>query len=79
MLRMIEDDVAGAARAGLPVESRGLLKRGIARVKRREIVGIEVNVVMIGNPPRAGAKGAPVLRKMRAILAVRRYNYPLPQ
>ncbi len=79
VLRMIEDDVTGPARAGLPVEARGFLKRSVIRLKRGEIVGIEMNVVVIGNPSRARAKGAAILRKMRAILAVRRHHHPLTQ
>src|SRR5258706_3046792 len=79
MLRVIEYDVAVPARCGSPVEALHFLERLIVRLKRREVVGINVNVVVIRNMARARAKRALILRHLRAILPVRRHHHPLTQ
>ena len=79
MLRVIDDHVAGPARAGLAVKSHARRKRLAIEVKRRKIVGIDEHVIGVRYPPRSGIERTPVLGHLRPVLPVRRDPHPLTQ
>src|SRR5439155_18038524 len=65
MLRTVQDNVARARRVRIVKRERG------------EVVGIEMNVVVVRNLPRSGAERAPIRGHLRTILTVRRDHHPL--
>ena len=79
MIRRIQHNIAGAARArrGEKFALRG--ERRIVEAERRKVVRIQMNIVVVRHASGAGTERAPLLRKLRTALALGGNAHPLAQ
>ena len=78
MIRVVQYDVIRTLGTGAYEEAGFGHKGWVIETKRRKIVRIETDVVLLGNAAGTRAERAPILGHLRTVLAVRRYDHPFP-